>query len=145
LSNGRKSARGRAYDPVPVHPVFGAITPRTFKRIYAALDEIPRRYSNALTYERINRGQPTSQVVQAARRLPRQVQAPRGGQEFHHVRVGDALVDVRTGEILSAKRTAERIASDPCARKRENRRAAVLASGNGGVNGVRNYSKHKEC
>jgi len=143
----RKSRGGRAYEAVPVHPVFGAITPRTFQAIYAALPEAPRRtWANPPDPRRGISAFPQSVAV---RSIPRQVQVPRGGPRggrfVYLQQPGGALIDARTGEILSAKRVAERVATDPCRRSKDNRRAAVLAGGYGGTNGFRNYKPHSEC
>lgn len=69
---------------------------------------------------------------------------------------GFMLMDPETGEISGQTRAAllqeeplrERKRTqpyDPCQDSKEQRRAAVLRSGHGGINGIRNYSKHKDC
>lgn len=64
---------------------------------------------------------------------------------FVYVDKGGILVDARTGEMLSAKKVAERLQQDDCRKAREARRHSIISSGHGGRNGVREYSKHKEC
>jgi len=148
LSNGKRSSRGREYENVAYHPQFGRMTQRTFNRIYATLpaDRPMDPWLMRRTLASITANQPVSAAVQAARNLPRQVAIPRARQQrFVYTKVGDAFVDVRTGEILKAKTVAERELTDPCRQSKDDRRGSLLASGHGGINGVRNYRKHKEC
>lgn len=66
-------------------------------------------------------------------------------QPFVYVDKGGILIDARSGEIMSAKRVAERLQQDDCRKARNARRHSIISSGHGGRNGVREYSKHKEC
>jgi hypothetical protein len=139
----KKRARGRAK------------APRSSRPSKAARRTTPRRQtrqSPALSPRRTDRGLPAalepSRVISRPRRTRNRLLDDAGrrsrlrSQRSSRPRLSAGLVQARRADgNASARQTRQSL----CTRKKATRRAVIIATGHGGINGKRNYARRKKC
>jgi chemotaxis response regulator CheB len=131
----------------PTERLAASINPSRGRRASArrTLETLSERRSRRRLVASPKRVQDSANSRRKANRLPDRILDRRtrlSPQRSTRPRLSNTVLQVRrTDENASARQTTRSV----CTRKKEARRAVIIATGNGGINGVRNYKKHRRC